>query len=156
MANRGRPRKTTKQLKLHGTFRKDRRFEGEPEPDTDIPERPKWLKGEAKKEWNRMTPLLAKMKCVTCWDRSMLALYCHWWGVYVMLARKIKKADDVVVFTTNGNEVQNPLFTAMNRASKNCKEAAMEFGLSPVARTRLNVEKKEHENAFMAILNRKA
>ena len=56
----GRPRKPTAILKLHGTDRGDRRYSGEPDPEVSIPDRPKFLKGEAKKEWDRIAPKLEK------------------------------------------------------------------------------------------------
>ena len=152
MAQRGRPRTPTNTLKLHNTFRKDRRNVGEPEPNIEIPERPKWLTGEGRREWERIAPLLARMKCLTEWDRSMLAAYCFEWGMYVMLCRKTKKLKDTVVYTTNGNEVQNPLLTARNRALKNWKELAIEFGLSPSARSRLDVDVNSGNNEFVKLL----
>ena len=150
----GRPRKPTAQLKIHGTYRKDRRYSAEPIPVVNIPSMPKYLKGEAATEWKRIAPLLAKMKCLTEWDRSLLAAYCFEWGVYVELCKKVK-IKDLVITTINGNKIHNPLLSARNKALSNLKEIATEFGLSPSSRTRLAVDEKEEENAFMALLNRR-
>lgn len=150
----GRPRKPTALIKLHGTFRHDQRPESEPMPDAKIPEMPKFLKGEAKAEWNRLAPLLAEMKCLTDWDRSTLAAYCFEWGVYVSLCSKLKKINEYVVTTINGNKIHNPLLSARNKALSNFKELATEFGLSPSSRTRLSVSEKKNENEFMKLFNR--
>jgi P27 family predicted phage terminase small subunit len=151
----GRPRKPTVKLKIHGTFREDRRFVDEPKPIVVIPDMPNHLKGEAAKEWKRIAPLLAGMKCLTEWDRSLLSAYCFEWGVYVALCNKIK-IKDLVITTINGNRIHNPLLSARNKALSNIKEIAAEFGLSPSSRTRLSIgEKQQEENPFMALLNRK-
>lgn len=151
MANRGRPRKPTAQLKIHGTYRDDRRFADEPTPQVAIPDMPNHLTGEAKKEWERIAPLLAKMKCLTEWDRSLLAAYCFEWAVYVELCKKVK-VKDFTMTTINGNKIQNPLLAARNRALKNLKELATEFGLSPSSRTRISKSETEDVNPFMALL----
>jgi P27 family predicted phage terminase small subunit len=150
----GRPRKPTIKLKIHGTYRADRRFINEPAPAIVIPIMPKHLKGEAATEWRRIAPLLAKMKCVTEWDRSLLSAYCFEWGVYVELCKKVK-IKDLVITTINGNKIHNPLLSARNKALTNLKELATEFGLSPSSRSRLNLGGEEEEqNQFLAFLKR--
>lgn len=137
----GRPRKPTAQLKLCGTYRKDRRYKSEPTSKTAIPEIPKFLKNEARKEWNRLAPLLAKSRCLTEWDRSLLAAYCFEWGIYAGLcSRKISKPE---------------LLRARNKAFQNFTKAAIEFGLSPSSRTRIAVRPKEEKtDPFQTLLNR--
>lgn len=154
MARRGRPRKPTANLKLTGNYRGDRRHADEPTPDVRIPERPKFLTGEGKKEWERIAPLLADKKCLTDWDRAMLTAYCKEWADYVYLSRKVKPKD-YLVQTINGNLIQNPLIAVRNRALKNCKEIAAEFGLSPSSRTRLSIGDSQPDNPFAALLNRR-
>lgn len=139
MATRGRKPKPSSQLKLNGTFRPDRHNADEPTPDVVVPKMPTFLKGEARKEWKRITPLLAAKKCITEWDMTLITAYCFEWGVYVMLCKKLKTEEDYIVTTINGNEIQSPLLNARNRAMKNFKEIATEFGLTPSSRTRLGV-----------------
>jgi P27 family predicted phage terminase small subunit len=113
---------------------------------------PKHLRGEAATEWRRIAPLLAKMKCLTEWDRSLLSAYCFEWGVYVELCKKVK-VKDLVITTINGNKIHNPLFSARNKALTNLKELATEFGLSPSSRSRLSLGGEEEEqNPFLAFL----
>lgn len=149
----GRPRKPTTLLKVHGTFRKDRRSVDEPIPPATVPIMPKHLRGEAATEWKRIAPLLARMKCLTEWDRSLLAAYCFEWGVYVELCKKVK-IKDLVITTINGNKIHNPLLSARNKALTNLKELATEFGLSPASRSRLSVGEEEEQNPFLAFLKR--
>ena len=149
----GRPRKPTATLKLHGSYRKDRRYKSEPVPPTAIPNRPKFLKGEAKKEWVRITLLLAKQKCLTELDRALLAAYCFEWGVYAALCKSVKEYGSI---TINGNVTQSPLLTARNRALKNLKELATEFGLSPGSRTRIATNPASEADPFAALMKRRA
>jgi len=154
MTKMGRPKKPTTLLKIHGTYRKDRRFVDEPMPPVTVPIMPKHLRGEAATEWRRIAPLLAKMKCLTEWDRSLLSAYCFEWGVYVELCKKVK-VKDLVITTINGNKIHNPLLSARNKALTNLKELATEFGLSPSSRSRLSLGGEEEEqNPFLAFLKR--
>ncbi|MBN2019303.1 MAG: phage terminase small subunit P27 family [Sedimentisphaerales bacterium] len=150
----GRPRKPTTLLKIHGTFREDRRATDEPMPAIAIPSMPKFLKGEAAAEWERVAPLLAKMKCLTEWDRSLLAAYCFEWGVYVELCKKVK-LKDLTITTVSGNKIYNPLLASRNKALSNLKELAIQFGLSPSSRSRLSVSEEEESNPFLALLQRR-
>ena len=154
MANSGgRPRTPTTQLKLHGTYRADRRYENEPTSDSAVPPRPKFLKGEARREWDRITPILLKMRCISEADMAMIAAYCLEWGRYVALAKKVSRVEDMVCVTANGNEILSPFYIAQIAALKNFQKLASEFGLSPSARTRIKTEPKPDEvNPFAKML----
>ncbi len=142
-------------LKLHGTYRSDRRSDSEPEPDLCIPDRPKWLTGDARKEWERITPILHQMRCISDADLTMVAAYCFEWGLYVRLCRKLKKISSLTDTTTNGNEILSPLYNVRNAALKNWRSIATEFGLSPSARSRINIEGRgEKEGEFRGMVKR--
>ena len=46
-------------------------------PRIEVPSVPKHLGQEARKEWKRITPLLAELGLVSGLDRAALALYCQ-------------------------------------------------------------------------------
>ena len=140
----GRPKKPTAQLKLAGTFRKDRRNDDEPMPDLVIPDMPKFLKGESRREWLRIAPLLAKRKCLTEWDRSLLAIYCQEWGKYVM----IQKTFNTEVGIVNMLRESTTLL-------KNIKTIAIEFGMSPSSRAGLSMGKADTNNPFEALMKKR-
>jgi P27 family predicted phage terminase small subunit len=140
----GRPKKPTAQLKLAGTFRKDRRNDDEPMPDVVIPDVPEFLEGEALKEWNRIAPLLAKRKCLTEWDRSMLAMYCQEWGKYVRLNTEF-----------NSDVAMVNMLSESTKLLKNIKTIATEFGLTPSSRTNLSMGKADTNNPFEALMKKK-
>lgn len=141
---KGRPPKPTNVLKLAGTFRKDRRNNDEPMPEVVIPDAPKFLKKEALREWNRIAPLLAKRKCLTEWDRSLLACYCQEWGKYVMINK---------TFNTDVGVVN--MLRESTTLLKNIKTIAIEFGMSPSSRTNLSMGKADTNNPFEALMKRK-
>lgn len=151
----GRPRTPTSQLKIRGTFRSDRRdVDGEPTAPVAIPKKPVFLKKEAAKEWKRITPILAQMKCISQADMALVAAYCFEWGLYVTLCKEIKTVGDMIETTINGHKISNPLVNIRNRAFKNMKEIATEFGLSPSARTRIKTEPGQPaDNPFAQFLN---
>jgi P27 family predicted phage terminase small subunit len=45
-----------------------------------MPKRPTWLRGEARKEWDRIVPILDAANLLTQVDRSSLADYCVCWA----------------------------------------------------------------------------
>ncbi len=56
-------------------------------------ERPKFLKGPAKREWERLAPLLYEKGVLTTWDMATFAQYCWHWGEWYSLGQAIKKAN---------------------------------------------------------------
>lgn len=127
MTRTGRPRKPTATIKLHNTYRMDRREETEPEPKImTAPKCPDWLHVEARKMFKRLAPSLASQRCLTDWDVDLLAAACFEFGEYVKICKKIK-----------GNEIITSLMSARQSALKRFFEIAKEFGMTPAARTRL-------------------
>lgn len=59
-------------------------------PDVEIPDCPDHLEGEARSEWDRITPHLVKLGLISQIDRAALAAYCDTWGEYVNACACIK------------------------------------------------------------------
>ena len=51
----------------------------------------------------------------------------------------------LIIKTTNGNIIQNPMMGIANRAYDRAMKIAVEFGMSPSARSRLQIEPAEKE-----------
>ena len=144
--------KPTALLKLHGTYRDDRRYGDEPTPPVMIPDRPAWLKGLARKKWERLAPLLAKQKCLTEQDEDMLATYCQFYKQLVEITRKLKKA--YLSITLMGNVKVSPLLSAQLKVSKQMVGIATEFGLTPSSRTRIAIKPAEEKDPFAELSKR--
>ena len=162
MGQPGPKRKPTANLKLHGTYRSDRRFADEPVPDGGMPERPKFLTGPAKKEWERLAPILYEKGVLTTWDMTTFAQYCFHWGEWVSLGRAIKKAkagkkdlrSRYTAITSKGGECLDVLVQAQLKALAASRSMAIEFGLTPSSRTRIKVGEKPAENPFAALADK--
>ncbi len=153
----GRKRTPSPILRLHGTLRtrENRNPAGEPQPEVERPDMPKFLTGEARLEWERIVPLLLAEKCLTQWDRAALSSYCQTWKEYVRLCLAINRITAYTITTDKGNLVQNPLVGAKNRAFNNLLRICGEFGLTPASRSRLNINPGQGEVDPLAELLRR-
>jgi P27 family predicted phage terminase small subunit len=149
---RGRKPKPKALRILHHDFRPDRHNADQPEPEVNIPKRPTFLRGEAKKEYERITQLLAAQKCITDWDMAAITAYCHEWGVYSMLCRKISKFEHYTVSSAEGTKMLNPLIVARNKSLKSLLSIAVEFGLTPSSRAKLKPQDKAELNPFAKLM----
>lgn len=113
-------------------------------PSVEIPQCPEHLSQEAAAEWGRISELLLKYSLVTDIDTAALALYCQSYGRWQQAEAKIKKlqengGDGLIIKSPSGYPIQNPYLAIANRAMEDCYKYLQQFGLSPSARTRVNV-----------------
>lgn len=87
-------------------------------------------------------------------DRGVLAAYCQAYGRWVQAERALAKmaARDetthaLMIKTTNGNAIQNPLVGTANNAMREMTKYAIEFGMTPSARSRVTAASGEEEQA---------
>ena len=113
-------------------------------PVAEIPDCPKHLKGEAKKEWIRITAELGGYQMISAVDRGALAMLCTQWGRYVeaeeMIAAAAKEVPVTHGYTTlspNGHPVHSMGLVISNKAIEVYLRLCSEFGLTPAARTGL-------------------
>ncbi len=105
----------------------------EPKVEPGIPERPKWLKGEAKKEWDRVIALFGQTGVITPIDGSMLAVYCCLFAEWV-----------------NSIRGKCPPMTASRIAQM--RALASSFGLDPSSRSRISGKDKSKSNKWGALV----
>jgi P27 family predicted phage terminase small subunit len=118
----------------------------EPQPDLSIPTPPPHLNDEAKVEWGRVIDNLYRLALVSEIDRAALAAYCQAYGRWVQAERALARMAEkdqlthaLMIKTTNGNAIQNPLVGTANHAMNEMMRFAGEFGMTPSARSRINV-----------------
>lgn len=119
------------------------------DPPTDLPP-------DALAEWNRVTPELYELGYVSEIDRAALTAYCMAYALYIGAQRAIaaeQKRDTkrrgkkktgsggLLVLTQYGNLIQNPAVGVLNKAGAAMVKYASEFGMTPAARSRINVKK---------------
>ena len=158
MGEGGRPAKPTKQKVLQGTFREDRANENEPEPMEyeKIPEAPWYLDYYAQKEWERAAPVLIEAGLLTKADLSLFQDYCEVHAHCVRLNRKMREgdADPYEFVTDNGYRQKTPLISIYEDLVDLKKKLANQLGLSPSARTKIEVDvKADNYKSVEDILN---
>lgn len=126
----------------------------EPLPARKLPNVPPELNDDAKVEWGRVSEELYKLGLLTGIDRAALAAYCQAYGRWMIAERAITemaKRDPVtqglLIKTTNGNAIQNPLVGTANKAMSDMMRYASEFGMTPSARSRIKAEGAKEEDA---------
>lgn len=91
---------------------------GEPKPQRGVPDRPPFLKGAGREEWDRIVPILNGTGILTLADMAAVSGYCEAWNRFVLAAKSGEKV---------GNELAILLkFIAV-------------LGLSPADRPRIKV-----------------
>ena len=122
-------------------------------PSLPIP--PAHLSSEALEEWARVGTELYNCGLLGGVDRAVLAAYCQCYGRWVQAENAIKKmaardelTSGLMIKTTNGNAIQNPLVGTANKAAADMAKYAAEFGMTPSARSRISANPPEKESAL--------
>ena len=97
------------------------------------PEAPDWLPDEARAEWERVVPELARLQLLKPVDGAALVAYCLAWDRLVTATRSSRSEPPVV------DGKRNPLVVTAEHASKELRAWCGEFGCTPSAEGRLNV-----------------
>ena len=140
MGTRGPKPKPTALRKAQGNPGRKKISESEPKPKLSIPYCPNHLTGRGKQEWKRTAPLLAKLGLLTRLDRAALAAYCQSYATWAKASCKVKKQGELIK-TKKGFLQQNPWIWIANRALDQMNKYISEFGLSPAARSRIQIDK---------------
>jgi P27 family predicted phage terminase small subunit len=140
MGKRGPPPLPTAVKKLRGTHRKDRAAPHELAPPPGVPVCPKRLDKLAREEWDRIVPQLAELGVLTELDGSALETYCFHWSQAVKYRRLAGKQPMV---KTPWGPKPNPAGAEARKHDDIVKQYQDRFGLSPSARSRVNVPEKK-------------
>lgn len=120
----------------------------------EMPEPPFYLNTEAADEWRRVVPDLYTTGVYTTVDQTMLAAYCMAYSRWVRAEMDLDRmaavdptTHGVMMKTTNGNAIQNPLVGVASTARRDMQRLAAEFGLTPSSRTQLTVDPNASRDA---------
>jgi len=128
---------------LTGEKRKERLAPDRPMPSVCIPDPPKHLSLMAQKEWDYITPELARCGILAAIDRTALANYCQAVARLNKAELQLEK-EELTVETIKGSMVQNPLIGIINRLYDITRQYAVEFGMTPSSRSRVKVPQKDN------------
>ena len=123
------------QRKLRGNPGK-RPMRPPPEPAIlpKCPEPPEWLHEYAKEEWWRTAPQLHVLGLLSSVDIACLSAYC---SSYAMWRQASEELERLTVETQAGDLRRHPLIKVIADVASDMVRYAGEFGLTPVARTRI-------------------
>lgn len=116
----------------------------EPKIDLARPLPPPFLNDDAKVEWGRVIEVLYTAGLMTRLDAAALAAYCQAYGRWAQAERAILRAQEkgelngLLMKTMNGNVIQHTLVGTANKAMQDMVRYAVEFGMTPSARSRVN------------------
>lgn len=109
-----------------------------------LPSPPPHLSDDAKVEWGRVSEELYKIGLLSSIDRASLGAYCQAYGRWAQAERAIAEmgkrdllTGGLMIKTSNGNAIQNPLVGTANKAMGDMVRYAAEFGMTPSARSRI-------------------
>lgn len=142
MATRGRKPKPTALKVLEGNPGKRPLNEKEPQPEKKAPRCPSWLEPEAKKEWKRMAKTLETIGVLTQVDKAAFAGYCQAYARWKEAEEFLSK-HGTIFKTPSGYIQQVPQVSIAQTYLKVMKDFCSEFGLTPAARTRIQVDSAE-------------
>lgn len=100
------------------------------------PSAPDLLKGEARKEWFRITRLLSDAGLLTKLDRAVVAGYCVAWARWLECEKMVEERG-MILRSPNGIPIYSPYLSASNRAMEQLRQYAEQMGLSGSARSRI-------------------
>lgn len=105
-------------------------------------EAPQGLQGEGLAEWVRLAPMLGSIGVATAADLSVLKDYCWAYGKAHELQAMIQ-CEGVIIENKNGDKQRHPAFLALTSVQRQLEAARIQLGLTPTARTRINVKPDE-------------
>lgn len=101
----------------------------------DIIEAPAWLSEEARKEWDRVLPILTERRILTVADLGGLENYC------ICIGRV--RDTEAAIQTEADTEVMLKLIRVQDKAMASARLLAAELGLTPVSRSRPAIREDE-------------
>ena len=155
---RGRKPLPTAMHEMNGSYIKNpqRRPKNEPKAPKEAPTCPRYLDRLAKNEWRHACGLLAEMGVLSAADKSALAIYCETYSEWRKAVDMCKQYGAWQVTKNARGDIETKRHEwdrVRERTADACRRWLTEFGLTPSARARLQVE-KETKDEFDAFIDR--
>jgi len=156
---RGPPGKSPHLKLISGTDRVDR---VSPEviklADGEDPARPSFLSADAIIEWDKAIAILKRLGILSMADSAIIAAYCVAKCTFQNSSIMINSSGEfggLLIQGTAGAKIANPLVSIRSRAMNDMVSYAIQMGMTPAARLRLNAEasSKKKENPFEVLKN---
>lgn len=115
-----------------------------PRADGEMPKCPKYLKGEARREWGRIVDELNRLGVLSSVDRASIEIYCEAYATW-RHARAQAQGEDAITTSEKGFQMQSPWVSIANTAAAQMQKFLSEYGLTASSRAKVKVNKKEKE-----------
>jgi len=149
MAQRGPRRKAHKTKETLQLRIRDGLAEAEPSKVAAVPPAPDYLCAYGREMFNRLAPKLVRLQLLTEIDDVLLVMYCDAWATW----RRTREALNKLNAKSKAQD-RRVLMTALNRTRLEVMRLGVDLGLSPGARTRIDIGKArvadETENEFFS------
>lgn len=134
-------------LETRGAYKinPQRRREGEPKA-SGRPKMPRHLDTYGKAEWRRIVALMEKMGTLSETDQSAIEQYCESYSDWRQAKETCKKTGQAhIIYGKDGKPMtkRNAFMAVKQACADRCFRYLIEFGMTPSARSRLQVEAKE-------------
>lgn len=133
---------------------------------TKVPSAPKWFTPLAKKIYRDTTHHLRAAKALNSVDLEMLVAYCNEYANYLEIMQKFargKKGEEpeeprVIIAKTKSGTIHqvNPLLKIAQSSLEKAKSIAVEYGLTPSSRAKVNPIKEDEQDEFQSYLSKRA
>ena len=142
MGRRGPAPEPTAMKIIRGNPGKRKLNKSEPQPIVAMPHCPDYLDADAKAEWDRLAPILVRMKVLTEADYIALASLCQTFSTMVKAQEQLSNSG-ILFKTPSGYVQQAPLIGVVNNCTEKIVTLCREFGLTPSARSRMLTNQTE-------------
>lgn len=151
MGQRGPAKKPTKLNKLQGNpgRRPLNQREPQPSPLERKPTAPRWLSHAAKLQWKRLVTPLYECGLLTQVDQLALAMLCEAYATY-QDARLLVEQEGMIAISEKGSPYLHPAVGIMNSSRRELLTWAREFGMTPSARTRIEIDADNEQAPSLA------
>jgi len=94
---------------------------------------------DARAEWESRAPMLHRLGLLTEADQDALTLYCATFARWKQAETHLRKHGLIIKVKGSRYPMISPYLSISNKAQAQCRALLLEFGLTPVSRTRVHV-----------------
>jgi len=149
----GPPKKPTALKLVQGNPSKRPLNTREPQPEKATLKKPRGLSKEAARHWKSLAEQLIESGILTEIDKPALMMLCEAWARWIN-TQEILRTQPLVIKTSKGYPIQNPYISIGNKAFEQVHKMFCEFGMTPAARSRIELPEPEKADPMQEFLNR--